>query len=89
MRSILLGFALLGPIALGCGSSSNVEEQEDPAPPSSDITLPVDSKSKNRGKPSVAHLHAYKIWHHALYLKATADEAGGTNKELFSELVFW
>ena len=33
-------------------------------------------------RPSDAHLHAYKAYHHAIYLKATADEAGGTNKLL-------
>ena len=27
-------------------------------------------------KPSIAHLHAYKAWHHTIYLKVTAAEAG-------------
>ena len=31
-------------------------------------------------KPIDAHLHAYKAVHHAEYLKATAVQAGGTNK---------
>ena len=33
-------------------------------------------------RPSDAHLHAYKAYHHAIYLKVTAKEAGGTNKLL-------
>lgn len=33
-------------------------------------------------KPTDAHLHAYKVWHHATYLKGTAADAGGTNKLL-------
>jgi hypothetical protein len=33
-------------------------------------------------RPSDAQLHAYKAYHHAIYLKATAAEAGGTNKLL-------
>ncbi len=33
-------------------------------------------------RPSDAHLHAYKAWHHAIYLKVTAADAGGTNKLL-------
>jgi hypothetical protein len=33
-------------------------------------------------RPPDAHLHAYKVWHHGLYLKVTAAEAGGTNKLL-------
>jgi len=32
------------------------------------------------GRPSDAHLHAYKALHHADYLKVTAAAAGGTNK---------
>jgi hypothetical protein len=31
-------------------------------------------------KPSVAELHAYKAYHHAIYMVTTAKEAGGTNK---------
>ena len=31
-------------------------------------------------RPSDAHLHAYKVVHHADYLKVTAAQAGGTNK---------
>ncbi len=30
-------------------------------------------------EPSVAQLHAYKAYHHAVYMKITAKEAGGTN----------
>jgi len=33
-------------------------------------------------RPSDAHLHAYKAWHHAIYLKVTAAAAGGTNRLL-------
>jgi hypothetical protein len=31
-------------------------------------------------KPTVAELHAYKAYHHAIYMKVTAASAGGTNK---------
>lgn len=30
-------------------------------------------------EPSVAKLHAYKVYHHAEYIKTTAKQAGGTN----------
>ena len=33
-------------------------------------------------KPSVAELHAYKVYHHARYMVITAADAGGTNKLL-------
>jgi len=33
-------------------------------------------------EPSVGQLHAYKVFHHAEYLKVTAKQAGGTNKLL-------
>lgn len=33
-------------------------------------------------RPTDAQLHAYKAYHHAIYLKATAEDAGGTNKLL-------
>ena len=33
-------------------------------------------------RPSDAHLHAYKAYHHARYMVQTAEQAGGTNKLL-------
>ncbi len=36
-------------------------------------------------KPSVAELHAYKAYHHAIYMKTTAAAAGGTNKLLHTK----
>ena len=36
-------------------------------------------------KPSVAELHAYKVFHHVRYKVATAAEAGGTNKLLHTK----
>ncbi len=36
-------------------------------------------------RPSDAHLHAYKAWHHAVYMKATAAAAGGTNRLLHTK----
>lgn len=33
-------------------------------------------------KPSVAELHAFKVYHHAIYMVSTAKDAGGTNKLL-------
>lgn len=31
------------------------------------------------GEPSISELHAYKVYHHAEYMKETARSAGGTN----------
>ena len=31
-------------------------------------------------KPSVAELHAFKVYHHAVYMVTTAKQAGGTNR---------
>lgn len=42
-------------------------------------TYEGDTTSK---RPSDAHLHAYKAYHHARYMEITAAQAGGTNKLL-------
>ena len=34
------------------------------------------------GRPSNAELQAFKVYHHAVYLVTTAEQAGGTNKLL-------
>jgi len=39
-------------------------------------------KKEETDKPSVAELHAYKVYHHARYMVTTAADAGGTNKLL-------
>jgi len=36
-------------------------------------------------KPSVAELHAYKVFHHARYMVTTVQQAGGTNKLLHTK----
>ncbi len=36
-------------------------------------------------KPTVAELHAYKAYHHAIYMKTTAAQVGGTNKLLHTK----
>ena len=36
-------------------------------------------------RPSDAELHAYKAYHHAIYMKTTAAQAGGTNKLLHTK----
>ena len=36
-------------------------------------------------KPTVAQLHAYKVFHHARYMVTTAADAGGTNKLLHTK----
>jgi hypothetical protein len=36
-------------------------------------------------KPSVAEFHAFKAYHHALYMVTTAKQAGGTNKLLHTK----
>jgi len=40
----------------------------------------INSVHAEMAEPSVAKLHAYKVVHHADYLKETAKTAGGTNK---------
>jgi hypothetical protein len=67
MRSIGL-ICLFTMFLVACGKGTP-ESGEPPASP-----------AVNR--PSDAHLHAYKAWHHAIYLKDTASEAGGTNRLL-------
>jgi hypothetical protein len=46
------------------------------------VDVVASDKRLTNDKPSVSHLHAYKAWHHAIYLKQTAKDAGGTNKLL-------
>jgi hypothetical protein len=36
-------------------------------------------------QPSVAELHAYKVYHHARYMETTAAQAGGTNRLLHTK----
>lgn len=36
-------------------------------------------------EPSIGQLHAYKVYHHAEYLKKTAEQAGGTNTLLHTK----
>ncbi len=31
-------------------------------------------------KPSATELHAFKVYHHMMYMVTTAEQAGGTNK---------
>jgi hypothetical protein len=46
------------------------------------IVLLVDSAIASERRPSDARLHAYKAYHHAIYMVTTANQAGGTNKLL-------
>jgi hypothetical protein len=46
------------------------------------IVLLVDSAIASERRPSDAQLHAYKAYHHAIYMVTTANQAGGTNKLL-------
>jgi hypothetical protein len=43
------------------------------------LALPFVTKAADRIEASVAEMHAYKVVHHANYLKTTANQAGGTN----------
>jgi hypothetical protein len=38
-------------------------------------------------KPSAAELHAFKVYHHAVYMVTTAKQAGGTNKLLHTKVL--
>lgn len=49
--------------------------------PNSETTL----ETEQAEKPSLAELHAYKVYHHARYMVQTAEEAGGTNKLLHTK----
>jgi len=44
------------------------------------VTTALVSGQVQAEEPSVAKLHAWKAYYHGVYLKATAAEAGGTNK---------
>jgi hypothetical protein len=46
----------------------------------STILLSVSAMATEPIKATVAEMHAYKVVHHANYLKTTAEQAGGTNK---------
>jgi len=59
--------------------SPSVEESA-PAPGEPPADAPVMPP-----RPSDVHLHAYKAWHHAVYMKVTAAAAGGTNRLLHTK----
>jgi len=70
------GFASLSCCLALCGAGCAPETQD------AEIQQP-DSAAVER--PSDAQLHAYKAWHHAMYMKVTAAAAGGTNKLLHTK----
>ena len=67
--SLLCCFALFG---VGCAPEAQDTEIQQPE------TVAVE-------RPTDAQLHAYKAWHHAMYMKVTAAAAGGTNRLLHTK----
>ncbi len=58
---------------ISCGTQTKKEE---------DTSKKTEIVSATPVRPSDAELHAYKAFHHAMYMKKTAAAAGGTNKLL-------
>jgi hypothetical protein len=46
------------------------------------LPVPIKIQSSKPIEATVAEMHAYKVVHHANYLRTTAKQAGGTNKLL-------
>lgn len=68
-RNIFLLLAAIT-LAYGCDNSTNNSVQE-----KAEAVVTTE-------KPSVSDLHAFKAYHHAVYMMTTAKQAGGTNKLL-------
>lgn len=67
-------------IAVGC------EKQSEPASEPLGNVVQVESAIPGvLERPSDAELHAYKVMHHANYMKVTAEAAGGTNRLLHTK----
>ena len=54
------------------------------APETQEIEV-QETESASEERPTDAQLHAYKAWHHAMYMKVTAAAAGGPNKLLHTK----
>ena len=61
---------------MACGSQTKKDEN---------TTKETEEVSAIPERPSDAELHAYKAFHHAIYMKKTAAAAGGTNKLLHTK----
>ncbi len=61
---------------IACGTQTKKEE---------DTSKKTEIVSAIPARPSDAELHAYKAFHHAMYMKKTAAAAGGTNKLLHTQ----
>ncbi len=61
---------------MACGTQSKKEDTS---------SSPVEQVNSQPEKPTVAELHAYKAMHHAIYMKQTAEAAGGTNRLLHTK----
>ena len=78
-KALTIIAAVLMLTAVGCQKDSEPEaevkhvakvKQEAPAVPETPT------------RPSDAELHAFKVYHHMVYMVTTAEQAGGTNKLL-------
>ena len=72
---IIIGIALIIGFT-ACGTQTKKEEAS---------TQKAEEVNAQPEKPSIAQLHAYKAYHHAIYMKTTAAQAGGTNKLLHTK----
>jgi hypothetical protein len=62
---------------LACGEKGNKEEVEEPDTKGDEVI--------ELERPTDAELHAFKIYHHAVYMVTTSKQAGGTNKLLHTK----
>lgn len=80
-RTPLLIAAALLLAALGCDQGADTQSQEQPAVDTTQATPTTPER------PSDAELHAFKAYHHAVYMEVTAEQAGGTNKLLHTKVL--
>lgn len=65
---------------LGCQQKADPELTPVDETPQAASTTPTTSE-----RPTDAELHAFKAYHHAVYMETTAQQAGGTNKLLHTK----
>lgn len=81
-RALYLAATALLLTAMGCQQKVDTKSEVKPA---TDTTQPAATAPTTPERPSDAELHAFKVYHHALYLEQTAKQAGGTNKLLHTK----
>jgi hypothetical protein len=68
-----------------CAAPADEPESSASEPPSVEAGAEGAAAQSTPPRPSDVHLHAYKAWHHALYMQVTAAAAGGTNRLLHTK----